>query len=300
VTLRVTPQITEGDTMRLEIFQEITDVNSGLQASVGAANEVGAALSNRRIENVVVVKDGETVVIGGLLKNSDQESMNKVPFLGDIPVLGWVFKTTKDSVAKTNLLVFLTPHIIRSPRDLEGKTIDKREEFLDSSREAQNISDAALEEARQERLAAMESGERYRAPQSENPVRMALLDHELRYPLERMQEIEQEARETRNRAGAQSAPGPRYYLEAALFGEEQAAADTLTSLIDAGFDGSLITTDVSGTTLYEVRLGPFDSQGRAEAAAETLRSAHGLTPRVVVEEAGTGADGAPESGKSGE
>jgi len=297
VTLRVTPQITEGDTLRLEIFQEITDVNAGLQGSVGNQEEVGVALSNRRIENTVVVQDGETVVIGGLLKNSDQDSVSKVPFLGDIPVLGWLFKTTTDSVIKTNLLVFLTPHIIRSPRDLEGRTIEKREEFLDHSHDAQNISDAELEAERERRQQARDAGEHYRARNVENPVRMALLDHELRYPLARMQQIEQEARDARSRADSAGAAGARYTLQAGIFGDEQAAANALTELIDAGFDGSLVTTDVDGTALYEVRVGPFGSRAAAERAAEVLRSAHQLSPRVVVEEpeAGAGAGEAPGS-----
>src|SRR5262249_4243564 len=83
--LRVTPQITEGDSLRLEIFQEITQLNSSLQAGVGNVNDVGPALSNRRVENTVVVRDGETVVIGGLLSDATDESVTKVPWLGDIP-----------------------------------------------------------------------------------------------------------------------------------------------------------------------------------------------------------------------
>jgi general secretion pathway protein D len=295
VTLRVTPQITEGDSLRLEISQEITAVNTGLQTAVGNVEDVGPALSNRKVENVVVVKDGETVVIGGLLSNSDQDSVSKVPFLGDIPVLGWLFKTKTDTVTKTNLLVFLTPHIIRKPADLERNTIDKREQFLDHSHEAQNLTDAAIEDEREKRIDARVRGERYRERSHNNPVRMALLDHEVRYPLERMHEIEQEARESRSRAAAEAeaAEHERYLLQAALFGDEQAAADALTNLIDAGFDGTLVTTVVNNTTLYEVRVGPFDDRAAAERAAETLRSAHNLSPRLVIEDAKSG--DAPES-----
>ena len=110
ITLRVTPQISEGDTLRLTIFQEITAVNTALSAVTGDPQEVGVALSNRTIQNVVVVKDGETVVIGGLISDDYEDSESKVPWLGDIPILGWLFKTTTRSVAKQNLLVFLTPH----------------------------------------------------------------------------------------------------------------------------------------------------------------------------------------------
>ena len=129
VTLRVTPQITEGDTLRLEIFQEITDINNQIQGDVGNVSQVGPALSNRRIENVVVAADGDTIVIGGLIGDRYQNDLTKVPWLGDIPVLGWLFKTQTKDLKKANLLVFLTPHIIRSPDEMEKQSIVKREEF---------------------------------------------------------------------------------------------------------------------------------------------------------------------------
>jgi general secretion pathway protein D len=88
ITLRVTPQISEGDTLRLEIFQEVTAVNEGLTGVTGSADQVGVALSNRKIENVVTVSDEETVVIGGLIDEIQQDTESKVPWLGDIPVLG--------------------------------------------------------------------------------------------------------------------------------------------------------------------------------------------------------------------
>ena len=88
VTLRVTPQISEGDALRLKIFQSISQVNEALTAVTGAATEVGVALSDREVENTVVVNDGETVVIGGLISERFVDEVNKVPWLGDIPFLG--------------------------------------------------------------------------------------------------------------------------------------------------------------------------------------------------------------------
>ncbi|HEY5657568.1 MAG TPA: type II secretion system secretin GspD, partial [Myxococcota bacterium] len=145
VTLRVTPQITEGETLRLEIFQEITDVNDALTQTTGSAENVGVALSKRQIENTVVVADGETVVIGGLIGDVFQDTVSKVPWLGDIPLLGWAFKSTSTSVVKKNLLVFLTPRIVRSAMDLEQETIRKREEFRERSGQALELSEDQLE-----------------------------------------------------------------------------------------------------------------------------------------------------------
>src|SRR5690606_33554273 len=83
VTLRVTPQITEGDSLRLQIFQEITDFNDSLTREAGFdPNQTGPALSNRRVENVVVARDGSTVVIGGLIRDRFSDNVTKVPWLG--------------------------------------------------------------------------------------------------------------------------------------------------------------------------------------------------------------------------
>jgi general secretion pathway protein D len=74
-----------------------------------------------------VVKDNETIVIGGLVGDSTQDNTYKVPLLGDIPILGWLFKTHSTSREKTNLYVFLTPHIVRTQQDAASLYQEKRE-----------------------------------------------------------------------------------------------------------------------------------------------------------------------------
>jgi general secretion pathway protein D len=138
VTLRVTPQISDGNTLRLEIFQEITEVNEALSETVAGDGDegttsVGVALSNRRVENTVVVADGDTVVIGGLIGEINGSTELKVPFFGDIPVLGWLFKSTSESTRRVNLIIMLTPHIIRNPADLESESIYRRDDFTHST-----------------------------------------------------------------------------------------------------------------------------------------------------------------------
>jgi general secretion pathway protein D len=100
VTLRVTPQISEGDNVRLDIFQEITNINDALSAETGDPEEVGVSLTNRKIENTVVVSNAETVVIGGLVSDDYNDTVTKVPWLGDIPFLGWLFKSTSRSLGR--------------------------------------------------------------------------------------------------------------------------------------------------------------------------------------------------------
>ncbi|MBW2270047.1 MAG: hypothetical protein JRH16_15880, partial [Deltaproteobacteria bacterium] len=231
VTLRVTPQITEGDTLRMEIYQEITSLNEAIQEDVGVVEDVGPALSNRRIENTVVVADGETIVIGGLIGEKYEDTINKVPWFGDIPFLGWAFKSTKRSLVKTNLLVFLTPHIIRSKEDLEYQTIRKRDEFVSRAQRALELSEREQAYERAEMKAALEAGEPYEPGRGLNPVRHAILDHESRYPLERAGEIEATQRAALERAAAEPA-GPSYFVQAGLYGDEGQAVEVLTELID--------------------------------------------------------------------
>ncbi len=283
VTLRVTPQISEGDNVRLEIFQEITDIDEGL--SVGDPNEVGVPLSNRKVENTVVVADGETVVIGGLISDDYSDTVTKVPWLGDIPFLGWLFKSTDQSLTKQNLLIFLTPHIVREAPELASQTIRKREEFRTRSMDAADLSGSAREREEERRELAEAAGLEP-PPDPHEPVRSTLESHERRYPLERMREIEAGRRERDTRAAEEAAragAGPRYGVLAAVFRDERAATETLTQLLDAGYEGTLVSGESQGTVLFEVRLGPFQSLEEAEQAASVARQAFGLAPTVLVE-----------------
>jgi hypothetical protein len=285
ITLRVTPQISEGDNLRLKIFQEITNINRGLQTAVGSADQVGVPLSNRKIENNVVVSDGQTVVIGGLLDNNQQNSENKVPWAADIPFLGWAFKTTNDSLTKINLLIFLTPHIVRNTADLEQESIRKREEFAISSSEALQMTDEEREREETRRKEAAAQGLPYQPLEATgNAVRDTLGAMAKRYPLERMSEIEREREEERarrERAESESDEGPRWGVLAAIFRSEDAAQSQLTELVDAGYDGTLVSNEEAGAVFYELRLGPYDTADRANRVAETVRGAYGLSPTVI-------------------
>ncbi len=123
--LRFTPQVTEGDLVRLNVYQEMTDIvpfSAGLAASVGNPNDVGPTFTKRVLRNTVLAENGRTVVLGGLIGTNISETVTKVPWLGDIPFLGWLFKTTSTTEKKTNLLVFINPTIIRGPEDLARVT----------------------------------------------------------------------------------------------------------------------------------------------------------------------------------
>lgn len=119
LTLRFTPQITEGDLVQLDIYQEITDIS---QVSVGDVNEVGPTLTKRQLRNTVLAENGKTVTLGGLIGTNVQNQESKVPLLGDVPLLGSLFRSKSSTAVQTNLLVFMTPKIIRNASDMEAIT----------------------------------------------------------------------------------------------------------------------------------------------------------------------------------
>jgi len=124
VILNITPHINEEDFIRLKISQQVTKVTSGV--STDTTQPSIPTTLKRTVKTTVVVKDNETVVIGGLVGDSTTDSTYKVPFFGDIPLLGWLFKTKSKSREKTNLYVFLTPHIVRTQTDAAKIYQEKR------------------------------------------------------------------------------------------------------------------------------------------------------------------------------
>lgn len=129
-TVTLTPHINETDEIRLEISEEISEAGDP-----SANGNLGVVSINRtRAKTEVVVRDQQTVVIGGLMRDGTTTSIQKVPVLGDIPLLGALFRSTTKTKAKRNLLLFLTPYIIRSPADLRAiyeRKMRERQEFLD-------------------------------------------------------------------------------------------------------------------------------------------------------------------------
>ncbi|TRZ89428.1 MAG: type II secretion system protein GspD, partial [Rhodocyclaceae bacterium] len=118
LTLRVKPQISEGGTVRLVVFQEVSSVDS-------TANASGIITNKRSLESTVLLQDGQIIVLGGLIQDSITDGSEKVPFLGDIPLLGALFSYEKKKRTKTNLMVFLRPTIIRTESGAERVTGDR-------------------------------------------------------------------------------------------------------------------------------------------------------------------------------
>ncbi len=125
--LKIKPQINESDFIRLEIQEQTEEITSNDPT-------LGPTTSKKTAKTTVVAKDQQTVVIGGMIKEKAIRGVKKVPLLGDIPVLGWLFRSTTEEKTKSNLLLFLTPYIIRDPSDFRRifeRKMKERQQFVE-------------------------------------------------------------------------------------------------------------------------------------------------------------------------
>jgi len=129
LTLRIKPQISEGGTVRLQLYQEVSSIQD-------TTNPAGIITNKRSVESTVLVDDGQIVVIGGLIQDSIKDGVEKVPFLGDIPVLGALFRYSSRSRSKTNLMVFLRPIVVRDAGGADALTGERYEYILGEQRKA--------------------------------------------------------------------------------------------------------------------------------------------------------------------
>jgi general secretion pathway protein D len=125
LTLRVKPQITEGGAIRLAIYQEVSSV-----LDLGISSGTGPITNKRFIDTTVMADDGSVVALGGLLQDSFTDGEDKVPLLGDVPVLGNLFKYDSRKRAKTSLMLFLRPTILRNATDTARHGADRYDQLL--------------------------------------------------------------------------------------------------------------------------------------------------------------------------
>lgn len=147
VTMKITPQINQEGVVRLKMFQEVVKLKSGSEA-------YRPTTLKRSAETTVMVKDKNTIVIGGIIGEDSDKGTSKVPVLGDVPILGWLFKGHKQASNKTNLFIFITPYIIDNPSDVERiyRERKSRMERLSEAGEGRLLSLGAEEHASCRRL----------------------------------------------------------------------------------------------------------------------------------------------------
>jgi general secretion pathway protein D len=133
VTLRVTPQINSQRTVRLTVEQSVKNV---IERTALDGTVLAPTTSYRTTKSTITVKDGETAVIGGLKQTIQNRDRAITPCLGEIPVVGWLFKQIDDRDQNTNLFVFLTPHIIDNPDEQRAIYMREKESYEDMHEKA--------------------------------------------------------------------------------------------------------------------------------------------------------------------
>ncbi len=138
LTLNVTPHISSDDIVRLEIEQEDEDIG-------GKDPQLGPTWTERKLKTQAVVHDQQSIVIGGMIQERDIYNVTKVPLLGDIPILGYLFKYSTKQKKKSNLLILLTPYIIKDQLDLQAIHERKLREYHEFAESFTNLNDMKYE-----------------------------------------------------------------------------------------------------------------------------------------------------------
>lgn len=243
-TLMITPHISKDRMVRLGINLEITDLENAASVTVTPTT------LKRTVETTVIVKDQGTVVLGGLIDESLDTGDLRVPCLGDIPLIGWAFRTNSSNREKTNLYIFLTPKVIKNPTEATAVYRDKRA-YIEAAREG-TVKLYEEEDERQTMEVPAPNAEPQGGvePQSATP---------------------QDATAPLASADADMAGKP-YLLEVAVF-DTKTPADTLMSRLQTkGYPAFLQQSGkrADATSRYHVRLGAFETLGEAQLYQQLL------------------------------
>ncbi len=132
IQMEITPHISKGSMVRLELSIEVSNI-----LSIDPSNPGFVTTRKRQANTTVVVEDGQMVVIGGLIRDDRSYQTKKVPCVGNLPGLGWLFRDFSGTKSKTNLLIFITPRIVRTPEDMEKATARQKEKAEESLKKLQ-------------------------------------------------------------------------------------------------------------------------------------------------------------------
>jgi general secretion pathway protein D len=168
--LTLTPYISpDTDTVQMKIDQEVASL-SNIQVAASELAKNAVSTDTRKIKTQIVVNSGDTAVLGGLMKDSDTERVQKVPVLGDIPILGWLFKAQTKSKEKTNLVVFITPKIVRNPADgaqIVDEKINERIDFIQKNMSGRDVHGSAIDALPRKKTAKPSPSPEAESPASE-------------------------------------------------------------------------------------------------------------------------------------
>ena len=142
--LKITPHVTEGRQVRMQINLEVTQID---QTATLLTSTTQPVTLKRTVDTTVIVQDSQTIVIGGLIEDVTTDNQSKVPMLGDVPILGWLFRDSSETKERTNLYVFLTPRVIKNPAEAESVLKEKQDQ-MDSIQEGSFKMSPSLSEGK--------------------------------------------------------------------------------------------------------------------------------------------------------
>ncbi len=282
-TLKITPHISKDRMVRLEIALEVSSI-AGTQTTTPTTLK-------RTVETTAIVKDTNTVVLGGLIDEQLDKTIYKVPCLGDIPGLGYAFRKSSDSNDKTNLYIFLTPRVIQNPEEASSVAKEKRNQ-IDELRE-ENIKlyhrdqmDESSDQKEESKVESFKYEEEKEASEPDSQT-VAQATETTAMPL---QAESDSAASTSNAAQAQSSPGQDqtvspaanddasngpgggYTVQVATVGTVEQADQILKKLTDKGYPAYTVQAGSGATTRFLVRIGFFSDGKAPEQLMEKLKA----------------------------
>jgi general secretion pathway protein D len=162
LTLQIKPQISEGGTVRLQIYQEVSNIDD-------KSNLAGVITNTRAVQSTILVDDNQIVVIGGLIQDQVNDTVQKVPILGDIPIIGALFRYKTRSHAKTNLMIFLKPTLVRNSEDSGTYSGDRYDYIRGEQLKSKPMPDSVLPEVASPILSPRPNTSPSAAPKNQKP-----------------------------------------------------------------------------------------------------------------------------------
>lgn len=157
IILKVTPFITSDGLVQMIVQPSTSSIDPSVSIPISAGVSA-PVIDVRSADTVVITPDGQTIVIGGLMRNDSGEIVTKIPILGDIPLIGNLFKHKTTSSQKTELLIFLTPHVIQAPSQLAGLAATEKNHMLIPKSYSEQELDRFLDKVPEKKLDAVKSG----------------------------------------------------------------------------------------------------------------------------------------------
>ena len=279
--LKVRPQISENGTVKMAIYQEVSKIDGNTLSNVN-----GPSTSKRSIESNVVVDDGAIIVIGGLLEDSYQQGQDKVPVMGDLPLVGGLFRSENRSRTKTNLMVFLRPIVVRDNATSDALMVDRYEAIRALQQATQPPSSVVMGSgtgapvlpALPQRNGVATGQQQPPAPattpvpQPMQQLTPAPLPQAVPAPVAPQGVPQSSAVPGINAPLAAAAPATQFYVNVGVFGKDAESRAAMAKLRNMALPMSMQSVDTNRGALTRVRVGPYASLEAAEAAAATVRA----------------------------